>query len=259
MRRVVTCTRAGSIPYRAPTNCASCCPVMRAAAHTYTNFIPACTVGLAFGRLFCSHEGVTTLLLIRHAHVHMPGPARLCGWFDPPLSRQGMEYLQRLHERGLATPRPEALYASTLQRARDTAHAFADLWQLPVQEMDALREIHCGELDGMPLGELEHRYPDLWQRNLAQCDDAFTWPGGESYRAFRRRIVDALARIAAQHQGQRVAIVTHAGVIAQVVNMLEQRPAAVWEPHRPEPLSLTRVAWADGAPAAVLTFNERCW
>ena len=40
-----------------------------------------------------------------------------------------------------------------------------------------------------PGGAVVHRarYPELWRRNLAQADENFCWPGGESYPLSGRR------------------------------------------------------------------------
>ena len=96
-----------------------------------------------------------------------------------------------------------------------------------------MREIYCGRLEGVPLVEVQRRYPFLWQANLRQADDDFHWPGGESYRDFRRRALRAVGAIAAAHPGELVMIVTHAGVIAQVLGALNGIRAARWEPFRP--------------------------
>ena len=204
------------------------------------------------------NRSVTRLLLIRHAHVDTGASAgRLCGWLDLPLSAKGHAQLETLHDRPLVRERPDALYTSTLGRAREVASVLADMWQLGVHPVEALREIHCGRLDGMILEEIRREYPELWARNRSQQDDDFTWPEGESYREFRQRVLTALSGIAARHRGERVAVVTHAGVIAQVLGVLKGRPAAVWEHDRPSPLTVTEVTWIDGAPAAVLRFNAR--
>ena len=205
-------------------------------------------------------EPLTRFLLIRHAHVDTGAPpGRLCGWFDPPLSPRGQAQVEALPDRPGIHDRPEALYTSTLTRARDVAAALGRIWRLPVQPLDKVREIGCGRFDGMRIDDIKRDYPDIWARNRAQLEDDFTWPGGESYREFRTRVVTTLSDLAGCHTGQRVAVVTHAGVIAQVLGTLEGRAAAVWERDRPAPLTLTEVAWNDGAPASVLRFGVREW
>jgi broad specificity phosphatase PhoE len=133
------------------------------------------------------------------------------------------------------------------------------MWSLSPKPDEALREIHCGALEGMPIAAVQRTHADLWQRNVAQNDDEFTWPGGESYRGFRTRVTDAMARIATAHAGQRVAVVTHAGVISQVLGTLRGRPAAQWQHDRPEPLSATEVIWDDCRPVRLVSYNVGAW
>jgi broad specificity phosphatase PhoE len=111
----------------------------------------------------------------------------------------------------------------------------------------------------MLLDDVQRRYPEVWSRNAAQKDDAFTWPGGESYGDFRARIIGGLRAAIAPHQGGRVAVVTHAGVISQVLGVIHRRPAAVWERDRPDPLTATEITWQDGVPRGVLSYNDREW
>ena len=199
---------------------------------------------------------MTRLLLIRHAHIDTGDPPRLCGTFDLPLSRRGREQLAALCCDLPSVLAPAALYSSPLARAVETAEALGRACGLRPQVEDGLREINCGALEGRTIEQIEREDPDLWQRNLAQRDDEFRWPGGESYAEFRRRIVASLDRIAALHPDAEVAVVTHSGVVAQVLGILEGRAAAVWERDRPHPLAVTEVTWAPGGPLRRIRFNE---
>jgi broad specificity phosphatase PhoE len=202
----------------------------------------------------------TRILLIRHAHVDTgPPPGRLCGSCDLPLSPKGREQIRMFQESLVNGSRPDALYTSSLLRARATANALAGAWRLEPVVETALSEIHCGRLDGICIKEIEREHPDLWARNRAQNDDDFTWPGGESYRQFRQRALAALHAIAQRHPHQRVAIVTHAGVITQVIGAIHGRPAAAWAHHRADPFSATEMLWTNGSPQSVLRFGQAHW
>ena len=200
---------------------------------------------------------MTRLLLIRHALTDTD--ARLCGWLDVPLAPAGRAQVQALLCRPPAHPIPDVLYTSTLTRAREVAAALGTAWARQPREAEWAREIHCGAVEGVPLRQLQHDHPEPWARNAAQNDDHFAWPGGESYRQFRARVLAGLAAAATAHSGGHVAIVTHAGVISQVLGVIQGRPAAAWEPDRPDPLTATEVVWTNGAPSAVLMFNESNW
>ena len=203
---------------------------------------------------------VTRLLLVRHGHIDLgPPPGRLCGWLDVPLSHEGLAALDALRRRRARLPAPVALYSSPLLRARVVAETLGGLWHLTPHLDDDLREIHCGALEGAAIPQVELRHSDLWARNLAQSDETFAWPGGESYRDFRVRVLGGLARIADEHPGDRVAVVTHAGVVTQVLGAVRGRSPAVWEADRPAPLSATEVTWGNGGPDALLGFSMREW
>jgi broad specificity phosphatase PhoE len=121
------------------------------------------------------------------------------------------------------------------------------------------REIDCGDVEGMPLEHLQQRLPDVWTRNEAQLDDNFAWPGGETYAHFRARVMRGLDLTAARYPAARVVVVTHAGVVSQVVGVFKSRPACVWQPDRPGPLTATEVLWENGGPRTVLSFNDPDW
>jgi broad specificity phosphatase PhoE len=188
------------------------------------------------------------LILIRHADA--ASDSRLCGWFDPPLTGLGERQARRLRRR-LDAETIDAIYTSPLRRALLTSEAAHGARRV---EPD-LREIHCGLLDGAPLRVVQTRHAALWRRNLAQDDDNFRWPGGESYAGFRRRALEVLRRIAVEGAGGRVLVFTHAGVISQFLGYLTGVPAARWEPLRPANASVTRVLW-DGGRGEILSFNE---
>lgn len=200
---------------------------------------------------------VTRILLIRHAPTETGG--RLCGSFDLPLSQGGREALQTLVRRSAVRPAPDALFTSPLRRARDVAAALGRAWMLEPRPAAWAREIHCGELEGLPLDDVRRRFPELWARNEAQADDAFAWPGGERYDDFRARIIEGLRAVVDMHPGGRLAVVTHAGVISQVLGVIRSRPAAAWAPDRPQPLTATEISWHNGAPGTVLSYNDPHW
>jgi broad specificity phosphatase PhoE len=204
------------------------------------------------------NDDVTTrVVLIRHASTDTA--SRLCGSFDVPLTAAGRAQVRAVLSNPATRPAPDALYTSTLSRASDVAAELSRSWALETRGAEWAREIHCGCVEGLPLGQLQSQYPELWARNQAEDDDDFAWPGGETYRQFRARVLAGLEAVATAHARGRIAIVTHAGVISQVLGVLRQRPAAVWAVDRPDPFTATEVTWEDGAPRAVLTYNDPGW
>jgi broad specificity phosphatase PhoE len=200
----------------------------------------------------------TTLVLIRHGHTadNTAGAgARLLGWSDVPLSSAGREQVRLLCARMVAEP-PDVLYTSPLRRALETATALGAALDLRPRVRAGLREINCGDVDGLPITAVRRDYPLLWTQNQAQVDDTFRWPGGESYSVFRARCERAVQRIVAAHRGQRIAVVTHTGVITQVLGALRGTPSARWGTLRAGNASLTVVRWG-ARNGVVAVFNDR--
>ena len=201
----------------------------------------------------------TRFLLIRHASVDNGNPPRLCGTYDAPLSSHGRAQLDRLSPGDLLPQRPAALYTSPLTRARETAAAWSRVWGVAPTCETALQEIHCGDFEGLRIKDIQQTHPTIWARNAAQDDVAFRWPGGESCAQFRGRVLGVFSRLALLHPDQTVAVVTHSGVIAQVIGTLRGRASSVWELDRPDPLSITEVLWDGTEPRELITFNRSEW
>lgn len=202
----------------------------------------------------------TKLLLIRHAHTHDNGGSaepRLSGVTDVPVSTLGRSEIARLaHHLRASEPPFAAIYSSPLVRARDTAQALVAAGLGALSTVEALREIDCGTYDGAPIAEVQRRIPEAWAANLRQDDELFCWPGGESYRAFRARCLAAVCAIVATHPGERVAVVTHAGVISQILGTLTGASAARWEAHRPGNTAITEIDW-QGETGVLVRFDDR--
>jgi broad specificity phosphatase PhoE len=177
----------------------------------------------------------------------------MSGWADVPMSPLGRAQARALRLR-FAGARFAGIYTSPLSRASETAALAAP--GRSIITCDALREIHCGEPDGLPIEEVKSRYGALWEANLRQADEDFRWPGGESYRDFRARCTAAVRRIAAAHPGSRVLVFTHAGFISQVLGALHGVSPARWECFRPSNGSITVVDW-EGDRGTLIHFDDR--
>lgn len=199
----------------------------------------------------------TRMLLIRHGETQ--GNSRseplMSGWADLPLSTAGCLQAERLRDR-VKGDSATALYSSPLGRAVETARIVQEELHLPMIFLDDLREIYCGAFEGTPVRIVEKEHPDLWKENLGQANDQFRWPGGESYAEFRTRALEAMAHIHAKHAGERVVVVTHTGLISQVLGFLHGLSAARWSNYRPGNASVTEIDW-DGQSGKLVIFDDR--
>ncbi len=163
----------------------------------------------------------TWLYLIRHGEIERAGEGRFYGHTDVALSAAGVVQADAL-ARQLALEPIDAVYASDLRRARQTAAPLAESRGRPVDVVPALREMAMGRWEGLTFREIGQQDPDAlrqWMANL----ETFPFPDGESLGAVRHRVMPALDEILARHAGRRVAVVAHGGpnrvILCQALGM----------------------------------------
>ena len=151
---------------------------------------------------------MSTVFLVRHGATEWNIHKRAQGQADVPLTDKGR--LQALDAaRQLAGFPIEAVYSSDLQRAFDTAQAIAHSHGLEVVKDPRLREIDQGEWTGLPVAEIERRWPELW--GSARHYNAR--PGGESPQEVRARGLAAIKDAVAAHESSDIVAVSHGGTI----------------------------------------------
>ncbi len=155
-------------------------------------------------------------LLIRHGETAWNRVRRMQGHSDIPLNDEGQRQAHALGA-ALAVERPDAIYASDLQRARATAQAVADEHGLAVQLDPALRERCYGAFEGLLYDDIARHHPQAFAQWRARDPNA-RFPAGEreaeTLHEFHQRSVDAVSAIARRHpQAERLVIVTHGGVL----------------------------------------------
>jgi alpha-ribazole phosphatase/probable phosphoglycerate mutase len=154
----------------------------------------------------------TTILLARHGESDWNRDVRWQGHADRPLTERGLEQARALAER-LDPFSLDAIYASDLARARDTAQVVAGRRGLPVVTRIDLREVDVGSWSGFSRDELEASDPEGIQRWL---DGGRGWLDGESYEEMAERVVAAVLEIAHAHPGEHVLVVCHGGCVRAI-------------------------------------------
>ncbi len=152
---------------------------------------------------------MTTILLARHGETDWNREGRFQGHADPPLNRTGRAQAVDLSV-ALMAEQLAAVCSSPLRRALETAEVLAASHGLEPVPVDDLREVDVGSWSGLTRAEVEERFPAQFARWL---DYGQGWEDGETYEEMGRRAVDALLRLAAAHDGERVLVVTHGGPI----------------------------------------------
>jgi broad specificity phosphatase PhoE len=141
---------------------------------------------------------VTTLLLVRHGETDWNAAGRLQGHTDRPLNDHGRKQAKELADR-LAGEGADAIYASDLARAKETAEIIVMRLGLPVVIDADLREKNFGNWEGLTGDERIHVEFE-----------------GESVQEHRERVLRAIERISERHPGQRVIVVTHGGSLRRI-------------------------------------------
>jgi alpha-ribazole phosphatase len=159
---------------------------------------------------------VNGLLFIRHAQTDLAGT--FCGHSDPPLNDAGRQQVADLIER-LTTEHFDAIVCSDLRRAMDTAESLAQAFKAPLTSKQGLREIHFGEWEGLTWAEIEQRDAD-YARRWSETSPALTAPGGESFADFESRVLAEITPLLSLAERQRIAVVTHGGVMRAVLRSL---------------------------------------
>jgi broad specificity phosphatase PhoE len=155
---------------------------------------------------------VTIVLLARHGQSDWNATRRWQGHADRPLTAKGRAQAIALAER-LAHIELDAVYSSDLRRAADTARVVAEAQGLQLLQLPELREVDVGSWEGLTRDEAEVRFPEGFRRWRA---GGTGWDDGETYAEMSARVLAAVDRIANEHEGGRILIVSHGGPIRAI-------------------------------------------
>jgi probable phosphoglycerate mutase len=114
----------------------------------------------------------------------------------------------------LAREKIAAIYASPLQRTRETAEIVSARLSLSIEFRDDLLELDFGEWTGATFDAI--RADPRWQAWSTQRSLAAI-PGGESMRAVQQRIVAAMIELNERHLHETIVLASHGDVIRCVL------------------------------------------
>jgi 2,3-bisphosphoglycerate-dependent phosphoglycerate mutase len=157
------------------------------------------------------------ILLIRHGqseadllHVHE-------GSADYPLTEEGIRQAIKMAFRVKEEFPPQMIWASTYRRAAKTASILAETVACPIEYLHDLREHDNGEMAGKPLDEVPFPWHLMPHEKFGEV--------GESAMEFRARGEHVFSHILVSSKGfERIAIVTHGGMISRILESFLQIP-----------------------------------
>jgi probable phosphoglycerate mutase len=194
----------------------------------------------------------TLVLLVRHGQTPTTGstlPGRARGLH---LADSGRAQAQAAADRIAALKDVAAVYASPLERTRETAKPIAEARGLKVQIHRGLLECDFGDWTGAKLKDLM-KLPE-WQ-TVQRYPSGFRFPGGESFAEMQTRIVGAIDELVARHPGQTIVAVSHADPIKAALAQALGTHLDLFQRIVVSPCSISAVLYGSTGPA-VLAANS---
>lgn len=153
------------------------------------------------------------LFFVRHGQTEWNAIARMQGQWNSDLSDLGRAQAE-VNGRLLAGLDIQTLFASPLDRTRQTAEIVNRHLEVPVEFDDRLKEWDCGDWSGQMYADVKTRWAKEWAALEA---DRFHYrgPNCENYPDMIRRSTPFLDEIRA-HPARNIAIVSH-GMIGRVM------------------------------------------
>lgn len=153
------------------------------------------------------------LLLVRHGEVEANRSFRYLGRRDDALTNRGREQAKAVSAT-LEQLKIDAVVASPLRRAFETAEIIAARAGITVKVDDRLVELDFGDWDGRSRAEVVaasdggRRMVEAWE-----ADPTLPVPGGESLAELQQRVVALADDFAECRGGATVVMVSHMGAI----------------------------------------------
>jgi len=194
----------------------------------------------------------TLVVLVRHGQTATTGtllPGRAPGLH---LAETGQNQADNAARRLAAMGNISAVYASPLERTRETAAPIGKALGQRVRTNRGLLECEFGEWTGEKLSKL-NKLPE-W-RTVQNAPSTFRFPGGESFTEMQTRICSEIARLVAKHPGERIVLVSHADPIKAAVAQAQGTHLDLFQRIVISPCSITPILYGAGAPI-VLAVNS---
>ena len=161
-------------------------------------------------------DGVTEVIMVRHAQPDINFEGVVGDLVDPPLTEYG-RMQARLTGEKLSLKQIDAIFASPLKRAMETAEAIAKHHKsVEIQVLGDLREVEVFRDVPPDKTAIEFVGRELLLAARQRMLDEHSWdvyPYTEPSRDFRKRTINAVESCIAGNAGQRIVIVCHGGVI----------------------------------------------
>ncbi len=160
-------------------------------------------------------ELITSVIFVRHGHTQQTEQGKLYCDMNATLSERGEKQAAEAAQ-WLKKESPAILLSSAAVRVRSTAEIIGKELGLETQVLPELNEQNVGEWEGRTYLEIKKEHPDMYKK---WCADPVrnAAPGGESIEELAERVDIDLHKVITEHQGKKLFLVTHAGVIRTAI------------------------------------------
>lgn len=197
---------------------------------------------------------MTEIIIIRHGETEWNKTGRFQGHSDVPLSAEGRAQAEALG-RNLAVDHVDAIYASDLTRAMETAAPLAARFGLPVISDPQLRELNFGAWEGRNFNDVNAENPNA-MKNFYTDPEQADIPESEPFPEFQRRIAGRVREIVAQERGKRIVIVSHgASIRILLADLLSMPIRSIWHLSQLN-TAVNKIRFEDDGFAVVTLMND---
>jgi alpha-ribazole phosphatase len=194
---------------------------------------------------------LSRILLVRHGQIKLNEDNRFWGKTDVTLSDLGIKQVERLRDR-LDAEKINAIYTSTLSRARLTAEIIASGHKCSITARDELNELNFGFVEGLTFEEIKDLYPELAEA-LGGFEAPPRFPGGESFDELDNRVQNFLKTLPKHKPEETILIVSHAGTLRLIICHLLGTGIEHWRKIRLDMASLSIIeTYPQGAILSLL-------
>jgi alpha-ribazole phosphatase len=193
------------------------------------------------------------LLLVSHAQTEWTDQSIFQGHTDIPLNERGRRQAHILQNH-LAQEKLQAIVASDLRRATETATILALPHGMSVVTDPRLREMNFGEWEGLTYADIQQRFPTAlaaWRESPLRMGP----PQGEHLGDVERRLQGFVRDLVCRSQESTILLVAHRGSLRTLLCILLGLPVERHWEFRLEVASLSEVRIVAGT-ATLMRINE---
>ena len=197
---------------------------------------------------------MTEIIIIRHGETEWNKTGRFQGHSDVPLSEEGRAQAEALG-RNLVLDHADAIYASDLTRAIETATPLAKRFGLTVMPDPLLRELNFGAWEGRNFQDVNAESPDAMKRFYSD-PERVDIPNSEPFPDFQKRVAGRVREIVLEQRGKRIIIVSHgASIRILLADILFMPIRSIWHVSQFN-TAVNKIRFEDDGFAVVTLMND---